>query len=237
MRQVVLDTETTGLDPAEGHRIFEIGALEIVDRQRTGRTFHRYLNPQRELDSEAKAITGMNDEFLSDKPLFGEVVVAFLDFVSGAELIIHNAEFDIGFLDYELSLLDRRLGEMADVARILDSLALARQMHPGMRNSLDALCKRYGVDNRRRTVHGALLDAELLTDVYLHMTGGQTSLSLAIGGDERPDQRASLTFDGRPQIIVRRALEDEQRLHQARLERIRELGGSCLWLDAPVGEA
>jgi len=230
MRQVVLDTETTGLEVADGHRIWEIGAVELMDRQRTGRVFHHYLNPQRKMDEEAKAITGMSDEFLIDKPLFGEIAIELIDFIKNSELVIHNAEFDVGFLNRELRLLDERLGKVTDFAQILDSLSLARQLHPGMRNSLDALCKRYEVDNSRRTVHGALLDAELLTDVYLYMTGGQTALSL----DVTPEKSATLEFelDSSLSIPVIAASNLELQEHEKRLADIAERSGHCVWLNA-----
>lgn len=231
MRQIVLDTETTGLEPENGHRIWEIGAIEIIDRQRSGEVFHSYLNPQRAIDEEARAVTGMSDDFLLDKPLFGEVITGFIDFIRDSELIIHNAEFDIGFLNHELSLLEQPLGVMTDYATVLDSLDLARKLHPGMRNSLDALCKRYQVDNSRRTKHGALLDAELLAEVYLYMTGGQTSLSLAIGNPDGAAASSDFSLKEIHTVMVRRALPAELELHRTRLESIREKSGSCLWLD------
>ncbi len=239
MRQVVLDTETTGLEPSQGHRVWEIGAVEIIDRKRTGRHYHQYLNPQRAIDEEAKIVTGMNDEFLLDKPLFVDVVEGFLDFIRDAELVIHNADFDIGFLDHELNLLAESPGQMSDFSTVLDSLHLAREMHPGMRNSLDALCKRYDIDNSRRTVHGALLDAELLADVYLAMTGGQTTLSLAVGTGQS-EQRTEFELAERPPIVVRTATDQELLAHQERLNKIADSAGQCLWqeLDTaapPVG--
>ncbi|HBJ88683.1 MAG TPA: DNA polymerase III subunit epsilon, partial [Gammaproteobacteria bacterium] len=175
MRQVVLDTETTGLDPQQGHRVIEIGCVEIQNRRLTGRHFHQYLNPDREIDEAAIEVHGITTHFLADKPRFEQVEADFLEFVSGAELVIHNAPFDIGFLDYELKLSGSGQGKMANICAILDSLVLAREKHPGQRNNLDALCKRYGVDNTQRDLHGALLDAEILADVYLLMTSGQSS--------------------------------------------------------------
>ena len=166
MRQVVLDTETTGLDPQQGHRVIEIGCVEIQNRRLTGRHFHQYLNPDREIDEAAIEVHGITSQFLADKPRFGQVEANFLEFVSGAELVIHNAPFDIGFLDHELKLSGSGQGKMANFCAILDSLLLARDKHPGQRNNLDALCKRYGVDNTQRDLHGALLDAEILADVY-----------------------------------------------------------------------
>ncbi len=230
MRQIVLDTETTGLEVDDGHRVWEIGAVELLDRQRTGRTFHHYLNPQRLIDEEAKAVTGISDDFLADKPLFGEVAVDLINFVRDAELVIHNAEFDIGFLNQELRLLDQNLGQMTDFATVLDSLELARQLHPGMRNSLDALCKRYDVDNSRRTVHGALLDAELLTDVYLYMTGGQTALTLTVARDQEK-QATQLELDANVVVNVVRATDVELDHHRQRLASIADRHGHCAWLE------
>lgn len=182
MRKIVLDTETTGLDPAQGHRIIEIGALEIVNRQVTGRNFHVYLNPDREIDAGAIAVHGLTNEFLADKPHFADVVADLLDFVSGAELVIHNAPFDMGFLNAELRLIDRPVLQ-SNCAGVLDTLKLAKDLHPGQKNNLDALCRRYDVDNSNRAYHGALLDAQLLAEVYLAMTRGQESLGIeSVGG-------------------------------------------------------
>lgn len=180
-RQIVLDTETTGLEWAHGHRVIEIGCVELINRRRTDNSYQVYLNPEREIDEGAEQVHGLSQKFLQDKPLFRDVVNDFLHYLGDAELVIHNAPFDIGFLDNELRLLGRDERQVSKDNPILDTLVLARQMNPGQRNSLDALCKRYGVDNARRDKHGALLDAELLADVYLMMTGGQTALSL--GGD------------------------------------------------------
>ena len=184
MRQIILDTETTGLEVSLGHRIIEIGCVELVDRRVTGEHWHFYFNPDREVDSGAFEVHGIGNDFLADKPRFTELADDFLDFVRGAELIIHNAPFDVGFLDYELSLLDLPPPPLAEQCEILDTLLLARQKHPGQKNNLDALCKRYGIDNSHRSLHGALLDARILGDVYLAMTGGQVSLGLAIAGSE-----------------------------------------------------
>jgi DNA polymerase III subunit epsilon len=182
MKQVILDTETTGLNPDDGHRIIEIGCVELLDRKLTGNRFHVYLNPEREIDQGAIDVHGLDNAFLSDKPRFGEIVADFLNFVQGAELIIHNAAFDVGFINAELRRMDavERASSaiLENYCTILDTLALARKMHPGQRNSLDALCKRYSVDNRHRDLHGALLDAEILAEVYLAMTGGQMLLLL-----------------------------------------------------------
>ena len=181
MRQIVLDTETTGLEPSQGHRIIEIGCVELVNRKLTGRHYHQYINPMREIDQGAMEVHGISNEFLADKPVFEQVVADFIEFVQGAELVIHNAPFDIGFLDSELALLEGRFGKMSDHTSVIDTLVMARAMHPGQRNSLDALCRRYFVDNSARDLHGALLDSEILADVYLLMTGGQKTLSLGGG--------------------------------------------------------
>lgn len=185
-RQVVLDTETTGLDPLQGHRIIEIGCVEIVNRKLTGKHYHQYINPQREVDAGAVEVHGITNEMLEDKPVFSQIRDDFMAFIAGAELVIHNAPFDVGFIDHELRRLDSSHETIALTNSIVDTLLLARGKHPGQKNSLDALCKRYGVDNSQRELHGALLDAEILADVYLLMTGGQTALSLSssAGGSE-----------------------------------------------------
>ena len=183
IRQIVLDTETTGLEPEQGHRIIEIGCVEMVDRRLTGNNFHQYLQPDREIDAGAIEVHGITNEFLADKPHFADLVSDFLDYVRGAELIIHNAPFDIGFLNKELQLMGNE-ARMADLCAVTDTLVMAKKMHPGQRNSLDALCKRYDIDNSHRELHGALLDAEILADVYLMMTGGQAALTLEVGGAE-----------------------------------------------------
>ncbi len=177
-RQVVLDTETTGLEYSQGHRIIEIGCVEMINRKLTNNHWHYYINPDREVDAGAFSVHGISNEFLQDKPRFNEIVDSFLDYISGAELIIHNAPFDVGFLDHELSILELEKPKIEEVSSVLDTLVLARQMHPGQKNNLDALCKRYEIDNSARSLHGALLDSEILADVYLLMTGGQTALSL-----------------------------------------------------------
>ncbi|MDY0136488.1 MAG: DNA polymerase III subunit epsilon [Thiomicrospira sp.] len=180
MRQIILDTETTGIDPKQGHRIIEIGCVELVDRKHTHQYYHQYIQPEREVEQEAMAVHGISNEFLADKPKFADIVEAFMSFVQGAELIIHNAPFDVGFINHELSLLKNNpWGQIEDHCKITDTLKMARKTYPGQRNSLDALCKRLGVDNSGRTLHGALLDSEILADVYLMMTGGQVSLTLA----------------------------------------------------------
>jgi DNA polymerase III subunit epsilon len=239
MREVVLDTETTGIEVREGHRIIEIGCVELVDRRLTGRHFHVYINPEREVEEGAFAVHGISDEFLADKPLFKDVADDFMHFVSGARLVIHNAAFDIGFLDAELTRLGGGHGRMADHCAVIDTLLMAREKHPGQRNSLDALCKRYGVDNSQRDLHGALLDAEILADVYLTMTGGQTALSLASHGAEQEGSSAGpgairrLDPD-RPRLRVVHPNEEELAAHVERLAAIEKSAGFALWSTAPA---
>ena len=237
MRQIVLDTETTGLEPELGHRIIEIGCVEIVNRRHTGRTFHHYLNPDRDIDKGAQEVHGITLEQLQGKPRFADVADELMTFISGAELVIHNAAFDVAFLDAEL----RRLG--ASVAgfagrlinaecRVLDSLALARQMHPGQRNNLDALCKRYSIDNSHRELHGALLDARILADVYLAMTGGQVGLALGVESAAAMQAAGQVRALVRPAVplIVVSASSEELKLHDAMLAIIGKASkGKCLW--------
>jgi DNA polymerase III subunit epsilon len=230
MRQVVLDTETTGLSWEKGNRVVEIGCVELLQRRKTGRTFQRYLNPERDMELGAQEVTGLSREFLSDKPKFIEVMDEFLEFIRGAELIIHNANFDIGFLNYELSLAGSHWGRMTDHASVLDTLAMARERFPGQRNSLDALCKRLDVNNNHRTLHGALLDAELLSEVYLTMTAGQGDLGLS--NNETPTQRVTISVDIGAQDTrkVVMASPEELVLHEARLEKIaKKSGGRLQW--------
>lgn len=234
-RQIVLDTETTGLDPAQGHRIVEIGGVELIDRRLTGRHFHRYMNPQRHVDEGAVEVHGLTDQFLADKPLFAQVVDEFLAFVHGAELIIHNAPFDLAFLDAELALLGGDRGCMADYCTHTDTLVMARTRHPGQRNSLDALCKRYFVDNSQRELHGALLDAEILADVFLAMTGGQTTLELGddalslVDGATQEAQIQRLPAQ-RKRLRVIAATEQEIASHRQCLEEISRISqGNCIW--------
>lgn len=238
MRQVVLDTETTGLDPAQGHRIIEIGCVELLDRKLSGRHLHLYINPEREVEAGALAVHGISNEMLADKPLFGAIADTFLEFVRDAELVIHNAPFDIGFLDHELQQLRGDYKSMHDYCAVLDTLALARKKHPGQKNSLDALCKRYHVDNSQRELHGALKDAEILADVYLLMTGGQSSLGLGYeGGDNAAIAGATepRISDQRPPLRVITALADELSAHELRLQQIQASSGKCLWLQAETG--
>lgn len=207
MRQIVLDTETTGIDPREGHRLIEIGAVEMVNRRLTGRTYHQFINPEREIEAEAISVHGITNERVADEPRFAEIVDDFWAFIEGAELVIHNAPFDVGFIDHETRALNKQrqadpLGPVAEHCGIFDTLTMARKMHPGQRNTLDALCKRYDIDNGHRVLHGALLDAEILADVYLAMTGGQTALTLGTeSADDVPDSSAANAQGG---LAIRR---------------------------------
>lgn len=232
MRQIILDTETTGLEANRGHRVIEIGCIELVQRRPTGRQFHRYLNPQRAIDDGAREVTGLTEDFLADKPLFESIVDEFLDFVRGAELIIHNAAFDVGFLDAELARAGAQHGRLGDHASVLDTLALAREKYPGQRNSLDALCKRLEIDNSHRELHGALLDAQLLAEVYLAMTAGQGALDFALDAvAPLAGLRMTPTNSARPVLRVHRADASELTAHLARLAGIDKASrGACLWL-------
>ena len=223
MRQVVLDTETTGLETAQGHRIIEIGGVELVNRRYTGRQLHKYINPEREIDDGAFEVHGISSEFLADKPKFAEIADEIIEFLSGAELIIHNAPFDVAFLDHELARLPDRRGRIADICTVTDSLALARHKHPGQKNSLDALCRRYQVDNSARTLHGALLDAEILADVFLLMTGGQTALFAGEGDDANRsgESGTDLKIDAdRPPLKVITASVEEVSAHEGWLDML-----------------
>ncbi|MEQ9563074.1 MAG: DNA polymerase III subunit epsilon [Woeseiaceae bacterium] len=231
MRQIVLDTETTGLSPSQGHRIIEIGCIEIANRRLTGREFHRFINPERDIDEGAQRVHGISREDLEGQPLFSGVVDDLLDFIRDAELVIHNAEFDVGFLEHEMRLMKHPLPVITQHAMVLDTLALARKLHPGQRNSLDALCKRYSVDASQRDVHGALIDAELLARVYLAMTGGQAALSLdadleSVGGIDNETvvrrRRDDLHF------VVVQASDNEMSAHEAMLDRLAD-SGACAW--------
>jgi len=230
VRQVVLDTETTGLDTAEGHRIIEIGCVELVNRRLTRNNFQQYFNPDRDIDAGAQAVHGISGDFLRDKPRFADVVRDFLSFIRDAELIIHNAEFDVGFINFELRRIGNELGAVGEYCTVLDTLQLARQMHPGQRNDLDSLCKRYEIDNSQRDLHGALLDAEILADVFLAMTGGQTALLLdeQVTDNKRPTTNACV--GNRPGLRVIHADEEELAAHEAWLDLLdRESGASCVW--------
>ncbi len=234
MRQIVLDTETTGLEPRLGHRIIEIGCVEVVDRRATGNRYHQYINPEREIDEGAEEVHGISTAFLADKPLFKDIVGDFLNFIRGAELVIHNAPFDVGFIDHELNLLNQQNNHVDQICTVLDTLVLARKMHPGQKNNLDALCKRYGIDNSQRDLHGALLDAEILADTYLAMTGGQTMLSLGGQGDSgNNEEGVSRPRDvnvGQGKLKVIRASAEELDAHQLRLTAIDEMSEGAVWL-------
>jgi len=233
-RQIVLDTETTGLSTADDHRIIEIGCVELINRRLTGETFHQYINPEREIDAGAIEVHGITNESLVDKPLFADIATEFLRFIEGAELIIHNAAFDVGFLNHEFAKLGDAV-RIEDICSVLDTLKLARDKHPGQKNNLDALCKRYGVDNSNRELHGALLDAEILADVYLMMTGGQVSLSLAA---EQPEvenhsfqNETEVTERPRTALKVIEADKTELAAHHAMLEKLQASSdGNCVWL-------
>ena len=235
MRQIVLDTETTGLEPRLGHRIIEIGCVEVIDRRITGNRYHQYINPEREIDEGAQEVHGISTAFLADKPVFKDVVEDFLSFIRGAELVIHNAPFDVGFIDHELNQLNQQNNHMELICTVLDTLVLARKMHPGQKNNLDALCKRYDVDNSQRDLHGALLDAEILADTYLAMTGGQTMLSLGGHGDMSSNnfevsQPRNVELDVYKLRVIL-ANEEELIAHDSRLTSINEMtDGGCVWL-------
>ena len=239
MRQIVLDTETTGLEVSKGNRIVEIGCLELLERRPTGRVFHRYLDPGRDMEQGALEVTGLTREFLTGKPRFAEVVDEFLDFVRGAELIIHNAAFDMAFLEHELSLLEGSRGPLAAQVTVTDSLALARERFPGQRNSLDALCRRFGVDNTHRELHGALLDAQLLAEVYLALTAGQGDLELEVA--QQGPARSSRSGPVAPLAVALPAVRvaaDEAAAHRARIAAIaRAAGGHAVWPLALPDEA
>lgn len=235
MRQIVLDTETTGLEPQLGHRIIEIGCVELVNRRLTRRHYHQYINPQREVDQGAIEVHGITNEFLADKPPFAAIAEEFWEFIRGSELVIHNAAFDIGFINHEFARLN--LPVVTTECSVLDTLSLARQKHPGQKNSLDALCKRYGVDNSHRDLHGALLDAEILADVYLLMTGGQTALELGSEAQAATQQTSGdpvslgrISRDRGPLRIIYASAE-ELEAHQNKLKTIdKASGGACIWL-------
>lgn len=235
MRQIVLDTETTGLEPSEGHRIIEIGCVELLNRRLTGNHYHQYLNPGREIDAGAIEIHGITNEQLADKPKFADIARDFLEFVNGAELIIHNAPFDVGFINSELKLMNgkRAAPHIDELCTVIDTLKLAREKHPGQKNDLDSLCKRYNVDNSSRTLHGALLDAEILADVYLAMTGGQTGLfedpnsALKTGAPQAAVRRLD---PNRPRLAVLAPTPEELAAHEAWLDELdKKSGGKCLW--------
>ncbi len=236
-RQILLDTETTGLETRDGHRIIEIGCVEMIDRKMTGNDYHQYIQPDREIDAEALAVHGITPEFLADKPRFEEITHDFIKYVKGAELIIHNAPFDIGFLNYEIGLFNQKTGAnqppLDEICTITDSLVMARDLHPGQRNSLDALCKRYDISNEHRQLHGALLDSQILGDVYLAMTGGQVTLSLMNVQEEGEDGTSA--SDIRPITAdlsvfkVIKANEEELAAHHERMMAIEKISGNDHW--------
>ena len=234
MRQIVLDTETTGLDPQQGHKVIEIGCVEIIDRKLTGAHYQCYLDPERDIDAGAEEVHGISREFLTGKPRFYQIESEFLSFIEGAELIIHNAPFDVGFLDSELGQTSSPIASIKGRCEVLDSLVMAKQKHPGQRNSLDALCRRYDVDNTQRTLHGALLDAEILADVYLAMTSGQRNLELAtaaIGSRITSEIIKSEAFGRHLPLTIVRASEDEEAAHSESLAVINDKSmAGCLWI-------
>jgi DNA polymerase-3 subunit epsilon len=240
MRQIVLDTETTGLEPGLGHRVIEIGCVELQNRRHTGRTFHRYLNPERDIDDAALAVHGISRADLDEQPRFGVIVEELLEFLGGAELVIHNAAFDVAFLNAELARLPGETRQIVELCQVLDTLALARELHPGQRNSLDALCKRYDIDNSRRELHGALLDARILADVYLAMTGGQGALALSDADTRATDGTRAGRALVRGAEVLHIACADDAELasHEAMLALINKVsGGHCVWLTGEAARA
>lgn len=236
MRQIVLDTETTGLEPSQGHRIIEIGCVEIINRRLTGNRFHQYIKPDRQIDEGALNVHGITNEFLEDKPRIGEIVDEFIAFIKGAELVIHNASFDVGFINNEFSLLDQDLPPVASICGIIDTLALARKLHPGQKNNLDALCKRYDINNAHRELHGALLDAEILAEVYLGMTGGQSSLLLESATTETfvANNEVRKIESNRTPLPVILASPEEVSLHDFIIQKLDKMSdGNCLWEKSP----
>ena len=234
MKQIILDTETTGLEPKQGHRIIEIGCIELVNRRETNRNFHQYINPERDVDDGAFNVHGLSNEFLQNKSRFADIAQEFIDFIKDSELIIHNAPFDTGFINAELKLLGKKWGRVEDYCMVFDTLVLAREKHPGQKNNLDALCKRYEVDNSQRDLHGALLDAQILLDVYLKMTGGQTDLSFDSVEplSEKKDKREELTGSNKSSLIVVEPSESEIEQHHLFLESVKEKsGGKCIWIE------
>jgi len=236
MRQVVLDTETTGLEPELGHRIIEIGCVELVNRRATQRQYQQYLQPDRAIDAGAREVHGITDEFLADKPHFADVAEDFLAFVDGAELVIHNAPFDVGFIDAELARLGKDWGRVEQRCQVVDTLKLAREMHPGQKNNLDALCRRYAIDNSERTLHGALLDAEILAEVYLTMTGGQTALELGSAPRARGAATQATATPRGPLRVIRASAEEEEAHGRFRDVIDGASDGQCLWKKLETAE-
>ncbi|AWB67834.1 DNA polymerase III subunit epsilon [Saccharobesus litoralis] len=235
-RQIVLDTETTGMNQGgpvhEGHRIIEIGCVEVINRRLTGNNFHVYIKPDRLVDPEAIEVHGITDEMLADKPMFNEIGQSFIDYIKGADLVIHNAPFDVSFMDHEFRLNGYNI-KTEDICTVTDTLVMAKKLFPGKRNNLDVLCDRYGIDNSHRTLHGALLDAEILADVYLLMTGGQTDLNLASDGGSEGAESGGIrrVSSNRSPLTIITATPEEIQAHQERLALVKEKGGSCLWLN------
>jgi DNA polymerase-3 subunit epsilon len=233
MRQIILDTETTGLEHAQGHRIIEIGCVEVKNRRKTERCYHQYLNPERDIEDGAFEVHGISNENLADKPVFRDIAQDFINFIRDSELIIHNAPFDVGFINAELQILGSEWGQLEDYCTITDTLVMAREMHPGQRNSLDALCKRYKVDNSQRELHGALLDAQILLDVYLAMTGGQTALFIDDSNQTKhsSNQGTNHIDPDRPRLRIIEPTSVEMDAHRDRLDKIeKESEGQCIWL-------
>lgn len=232
MRQIILDIETTGLESKQDHRIIEIACVELNNRRKTDTHYRQYLNPEREIDDGAYDVHGISNEFLIDKPVFADVAQEFIDFIRGSELIIHNAPFDVGFMNAEFKKLGRQWGQVEDHCTVIDTLVMAREMHPGQKNSLDALCKRYDIDNSQRDLHGALLDAQILLDVYLAMTGGQTDLLLSKeqSEDNQDTEEIKKLDPNRPKLCVIEANSNELKAHYKKLETVdKESNGNCLW--------
>ena len=237
MRQIILDTETTGLEPKQGHRIIEIGCIELINRRKTERNFHQYLNPERDIEDGAFNIHGLSNEFLSDKSRFADIAQEFIDFIRDGELIIHNAPFDVGFINAELKLLGKKWGKIEDYCIVFDTLVLAREKHPGQKNNLDALCKRYEVDNSQRDLHGALLDAQILLDVYLKMTGGQTDLTFHSVATSHGVKGKSEQYinNKHKKLVVIEPTENELTEHRMLLESIKDKNkGECIWIETEL---
>jgi len=237
MRQIILDTETTGLEPKQGHKIIEIGCIELINRRKTERNFHQYLNPERDIEDGAFNIHGLSNEFLSDKSRFSDIAQEFIDFIRDGELIIHNAPFDVGFINAELKLLGKKWGKIEDYCTVFDTLLLAREKHPGQKNNLDALCKRYEVDNSQRDLHGALLDAQILLDVYLKMTGGQTDLTFHSVATSHGVKGKSEQYinNKHKKLVVIEPTENELAEHRMLLESIRDMNkGKCIWIETEL---
>ncbi|WP_462163776.1 DNA polymerase III subunit epsilon [Pseudoalteromonas xiamenensis] len=231
-RQIVLDTETTGIDPKAGHRIIEIGCVELINRRLTGNNFHVYINPDRDIEDEAIDVHGITNEFLRDKPRFHQIAQEFIAFIKGAELVIHNAPFDVGFMDHEFAALNQHIQPTREMCQVLDTLDMARKMHPGQKNSLDALCRRYDIDNSKRTLHGALLDSEILADVYLGMTGGQAKLNLGqnVESSNQSEQGGIVRLsENRKPLKIVYASADEVIAHEERMQLVEKASGGSLW--------